>query len=398
MNVSVTNIFTQNYKCKNPVIVNVGGARSSKSYSIAQILIQKLCNERNKNIGICRKTLVSNKATSYRLFINLLKEYGRYFSFAHNKSENYYELNNNRVTFFGLDDPEKIKSSEYNYLWLEEANEFTYDDFIVLQTRMSGKKLSHEHNQIYLSLNPVNEFCWVKTELEKDKDIKFINSNYKDNPFLDKDYINYLKGLKNKNNTAYKVYTLGEWSTLKGLIYENYDIVIENNWPKSFDDIIYGMDFGYNNPSAVIFCGIKDNEVYLKQIIYQSGLTNNNLCGKLKTLIPDFGNYNFLADESEPDRIKEFEDNGFCISGAPKGKNSVKDGIDLIKTLKLHIHEESVDLLKEIGGYVWQEDRRNSKLLLDEPVKFNDHILDAMRYALYTYFKDKISEPRISIG
>ena len=159
--IEFTNIFARNRASKAKVIINVGGARSSKSYSIAQLLIEKLITEQHKTFGICRKTFPALRMTAMKLFFDLLKAYQIYDESKHNKSFNTYEHGTNLVQFFGLDESEKIKSAEFNYIWMEEANEFTYEDFITLKLRLSGKVLPGEINHIYLSMNPIDTHSWI---------------------------------------------------------------------------------------------------------------------------------------------------------------------------------------------------------------------------------------------
>jgi len=127
--------------------------------------------------------------------------------------------------------------------------------------------------------------------------------------------------------------------------------------------------------------GIKDWEIYLRELLYQTHLTNEDLIEKLKELIPDKNRYTY-ADSAEPARIEEIARAGFNIHPADK---SVKDGIDFVKRQKLHILKRSVNLIKEIGGYKYKEDKDGN--VLEEPVKFRDHLMDAMRMAIYTHLK-----------
>jgi len=123
--IKTTEIYRKNRESKSRYVINVGGARSSKSYSIAQLFIEKLVNERGKKFLITRKTMPALRLTAYKLIIDLLKEYGLYGKCDHNKALNTIKINGNFLLFISIDDPEKIKSSEWNYIWMEEANEFT---------------------------------------------------------------------------------------------------------------------------------------------------------------------------------------------------------------------------------------------------------------------------------
>jgi phage terminase large subunit len=139
----------------------------------------------------------------------------------------------------------------------------------------------------------------------------------------------------------------------------------------------FGLDFGYNNPSALVRVVEKDQEIFIKQELYESKLTNADLMGKLRQIVPAYKE--IYADCAEPQRIEEFSRSGFNVFPANK---SVEDGIDTVKRRVLHIVRPSDELVREIKSYKWKEDKNG--VMLEEPVKFNDHLMDAMRYAIHT--------------
>lgn len=382
--IKATAVFEKNQAATERNVINVGGARSSKSYSIAQLLIARACNHPGRQIGVTRKTMTSLRMTAYHLIISLLKEYGRYFPDGHSKSENFYILpNQSRFRFFGMDDPDRIKSTEFHDLWLEEANEFSYEDYVTLLTRISAPEQAGIRNQMFLSLNPTDENGWIKNRLSISSEARTIHSTYRDNPFLSQDYINTLEGLKDQDENYYKIFALGEWGNAKGLIYTNYDVV--EGMPDNLDEIIWGLDFGYNNPSALVKIGIKDKELYLEEKFYKTGLTNSLIVQEAGAVIPEAERgQQIYADAAEPDKIADLNAAGFNVQGADKAVNS---GIDTLKTHKLHIVQGSENLLKEIQGYRWRQNKNGESL--DEPVKFNDHALDAARYAVHTHLKGR---------
>ena len=349
-----------------------GGAGSGKSYSVAQLFIRRLYEENDIRMLVLRKTLPALRITAYQLIRDLLREYDLPFSL--NKSEMLIRNGTSEILFKSLDDPEKIKSYEGNYLWIEEATEITYTDFTQLNLRLRRKNLEHI-NQMYLTFNPISRFHWLNTQLIEStrEDIAIHHSTYKDNPFLSKDYIAELEGLTDEN--FYKIYTLGEFGELKNIIYSNY--VVEDLTNVDYDTVIYGVDFGYNNPNALIEVGIKDDEYYLSERLYETHMTNQDLIIKLRTLIRQ--DRTIYADTAEPARIDEIRRAGFDIHPADK---SVKDGIDLIKSKKIHVDRNSANLISELRGYKYKEDKNGN--VLEDPVKFRDHLIDAMRYAMYS--------------
>jgi phage terminase large subunit len=385
INIPYTKVFDKLISTKQPIIVCVGGARSSKSYSVAQLFIKRMVEEKNKNFLILRKTRPSLKLSAYKLFMDLLNEYEIFDRKNLNMSDLIYRHGTNYVVFTSIDDPEKIKSTEWNYIWLEEANEFTYDDFIVLKLRMSGK--TDTMNQMILSKNPVDEEGWIHQRLEKEPDVTVIRSTHKDNPFISDEYRKILYDLKETDQTFYKIYTLGEYAQLTNLIYTNWDIL--ETFPDTFDEIIYGLDFGFVNQNALLEVGIKDTEYYLTERLYQTHMTNQDLIEQLKTLVQPQST-TIYADSAEPARIEEIARAGFDIQAANK---KVFDGIDHVKSHKLHIDQNSTNLVNEIRAYKYKEDRNGN--VKEEPVKFRDHLLDAVRYSTYTHFKSQTQEQSI---
>ena len=376
--VEYTVVFDKLLKAEYPIIVCVGGARSSKSYSVAQLLIKRMLEENNKNFLILRKTRPSLKLSAYKLFMDLIKDYGIFKRDDLNMSDLIYRYKTNYIVFTSIDDPEKIKSTDWNYIWLEEANEFTYDDFTILKLRLSSK--TDTMNQMILTKNPVDEMGWIHQRLEKESEVSIIESTYKDNPFLSKEYRKMLNDLKNIDQTFYTIYTLGQYAQLTNQIYTNWDIT---PFPETFEETIYGSDFGYNNPNALIEIGIKDNEYYLTERLYETHMTNQDLIGKLKEIIQP-RNSTIIADSAEPARIEEIKKAGFDIHPADK---SVKDGIDFVKSHKLHVNKDSTNLINELRGYKYKEDKDGN--VLEDPVKFRDHLMDAMRYCMYLHGKTK---------
>jgi len=158
--VKVTSVYDQLANATKPMIICIGGAGSSKSYSLAQLFIYRFINEQKKIFGICRKTMPALKMTAMKLVIGLLKDYGIYQHCEHNKTDHIITLGNNLIQFFSLDDPERIKSAEFSYLWLEEAGEFIVDDFLILRMRLRVPT-SGEINQIFLTCNPNDANNWI---------------------------------------------------------------------------------------------------------------------------------------------------------------------------------------------------------------------------------------------
>src|SRR3990167_1099483 len=364
-------------------LVFYGGAGSGKSVFIAQRYIYRCLKEPYFRLVYCRKVANTIRNSQFQLFKDLIARsgLGQFFRIKEGNME--IECNNgNKMVAFGLDNREKIKSiQEPTDVWAEEMNEFEEDDISQLLLRLRTKKAMF--NQLVGSFNPISTEHWIYDALviKKRFDCEMVKTTYMENRFLPESYKTYLESLRDTNENFYKIYCLGEWGgQIKGLIYEHWKLTDQT---PQFADYIYGLDFGFNHPTALVKVGIVENKtVYVKQLIYGSGLTTGDLINGMKKL--NLGSSVIYADCARPDAIEEIYRAGFNIKPADKSKDSVVNGILQIKAMNLHILDDSPDLIKEIRNYMWMEDK-NGKIVEDEPVKFLDDGMDAMRYAIYTH-------------
>jgi phage terminase large subunit len=372
---------------REPIVILTGGAGSGKSYSMMQYIIIKFVTEQKKNFLVTRKTLPALRQTAYKWIVNLLKDAQIYQHCQHNKSERVIEFGSNYMLFTSVDDPEKIKSTDWNYIWMEEANEFLLEDFIQLNLRKRSPLEGADINQIFLTHNPTDEFGYINQELVQKRGIIPIHSTYKDNPFLPHDYVRELEQLEAQNEDYWKIYGLGEYAQLTNMVFKPWLVLSE--YPAHFDETIYGVDFGYNNPSAIIQVNVLDGEPYTRELLYESHLTNADLIGRLKEL--DIKPYDYLYCDSEaPEKIEEIQRAGFYAIPAVKGKNSVKDGIDYMKRLRIFTCPGNVNLNKERSAYCWKTDNKGN--ITEEPIKHHDHALDALRYAIYSHMAQGVEQ------
>lgn len=368
---------------KSRFLILCGGAGSGKSHFCAQKTISRILVGMTQglkhNIWIFRKTRPSAKKSIFDLIKHYIYLWDLNNICTINKTElSFNFVNGASIHCAGLDDPEKIKSLAFiTSAWLEEATEFTEDDFRQINLRLRG--FFDGYKQIMLSFNPISKHNWVYKRFFKIKDERayILKTTYKDNKFIDEEYKNELKKLIHEDKNYYNVYTLGLWGVLKGLIYTNWKI--DDDIPKNYERISYGIDFGYNNPTALVKIIQKENECWIKELIYKKNLTNSDLISLCENIIID--DNVIYADSAEPDRIEEFRRAGFNIRAVMKSKNSVKTGIDYIKRKKINITSDSLNVIKEINNYRWKEVKDNAnKNEEEQPVKFLDHAMDAMRY------------------
>ena len=365
MDIKATAIFEKNYEAilgDKRFIINEGGSRSSKTYSLCQLMIIYCLQNNNKVVSVIRKTFPALRATVLRDFIEILKEIGLYKQEAHNKSEHIYTFaNGSMVEFFSVDDEQKIRGRKRDIAWCNEANELYFDDFTQLNMRTEDK--------LIFDYNPSDSASWLY-ELPAEESIK-IKSTYKDNPFLPDSIKAQIEDLKRTDEALYQIYALGEKAISKSNIYSQWSFVAHR--PSRFVKYVYGLDFGYNHPTALMRVYYCDNDIYIEPVIYESYLTTTMLIEKLATLGIE-QTVTILADYSRPEIIQEMNIAGYDVQNANK---VVKKGIDNLKTFGVFCQDDKA-IKREYENYKW---KKIGDFITDEPVKLFDDAMDAIRYA-----------------
>jgi len=366
MEIKSTVIFEKNYEALNDqgirFVINEGGSRSSKTYSLCQLVIIYCLQNNNKVVSVIRKTFPALRATVLRDFIEILKELNIYSVEDHNKSEHIYTFpNGSIVEFFSVDDEQKIRGRKRDIAWCNEANELYFDDFTQLNMRTESK--------LIFDYNPSESTSWLY-ELPQEESI-LIKSTYKDNPFLPQSIRAQIEDLKRTDEALYQIYALGEKAISKSNIYSNWSFIPHR--PARFVNYVYGLDFGYNHPTALMRVYWCDNDIYIEPVIYESYLTTPMLIDKMQSFNVE-KTVTIVADYARPEIIAELNNAGYDVQNANK---VVKKGIDNIKTFGV-MCEDDPRIKKEYENYKW---KKVGDIITDEPVKLFDDAMDAVRYA-----------------
>ena len=388
-----TNLYTTTLTdIKNgvPLIVHEGGSSSSKTYSSMQVWGSITFADPESVITIVGQDIPNLKKGPIRDFKNiLLDEPLMAKKFDYNKSERIYtnQETGSIIEFNSYDDEQDAKSGRRDYSFFNEANGIPFEVFDAI--RMRTKKSS------IIDFNPNARF-WAHEKIMPDKNNrKWYKSNYTHNPFIDKKILNDILSYEptpeniergTANEYKWKVYGLGEVGRLEGLVFP--DFKVSSEWPDEYKWRVFGMDFGYtNDPTTLIEIRYAHGNLYWKQHIYQTGLTNPEIASEVKRL--EFNREKIVADSAEPKSIEEIKRNGCFIIPAEKGKDSINQGIDAIKRYKCYIHSGSKDLIEEFSSYTWDKDRDGNPT--NKPVDKFNHGIDAGRYAL----SKKILKPQL---
>lgn len=402
LTIKANRVFKAPDQSQKRYIVMKGSAGSGKSVDTAQHYILRLMSDPGRNLLCVRKSDVTNRDSTFAelqgaIFRMFGEQYKKYWYI--NSSDMRLECiaNHNQIFFRGVNDEkqrEKLKSiavkrGKLTDVWIEEATELTQSDFEIIDDRLRGELPKGQFYQIRLTFNPVSSSHWIKKHFfdRADPDVFTHHSTYKDNRFIDDAYYRRMERRKEVDPDGYRIYGLGEWGEVGGLILANYVIEEFDTSPERFDYMVNSQDFGYNHADCIGEVGFKDGELYLCREIYEFEKDT----GELIDLANKRGFNKALTmwcDSAEPDRIKMWRKAGYKAKGVKKEPNSVRAQIDYLKLHKIHIHPSCVNTIKEIQQWKWKKNEKTNEYL-DEPVNFFDDAMAMLRYSIEEERKPK---------
>jgi len=344
-----------------------------------------------------RKTFRSLKDSCFTELKWAVRRLGleQWFDFKESPLEMTYTPTGQKILFRGLDDPLKVASIAVEHgvlcwLWIEEAYEISNkEDFDTLNESIRGEMPEGLFRQITLTFNPWNEKHWLKKRFFDDppdpEDVFTLTTDYRCNEWLSDADLKVFETMKKENPRRYAVAGLGDWGIVDGVVYEKFE-------ERAFDlDTVrrmpgvksaFGLDFGYTNDPSALFCGLIDEAsrlIYVFDELYERGLTNVMLYSRIKE--KGLQKERITADSADPKSIDELKALGLTrIRGARKGKDSVANGIQYIQNYTIIVHPQCVNFLREIANYTWATDRSGTRL--NVPIDDENHLMDAMRYAV----------------
>ena len=371
MKIKTNVVFKHLLRTDKKISIEQGGTRSGKTYNILLYIIFHYClKNTGKIITICRKTFPSVRASVMRDFLDILKTHNSYFEEYHNKSNSEYSLNGNLVEFISLDQPQKVRGRKRNLLFINEANELSYEDWQQLVFRTEDK--------IILDFNPSDEYHWIYDKVITREDADFNITTYLDNSFLNNSIKEEIERLKDTDEQYWQIYGLGIKGISKSTIFNYVEV---DHIPHDAEFISYGADAGYSNdPTTLVSVYRKDFNLYIKEHIYQTQMTTYDIHKKWKDV--GIERETIYFDSAEPRLIEELRRMGWNVRPSLKGPDSVNAGIDLLKRFKIHIVKDSNNCIQEFRNYKWQEDRTGK--MINKPIDKNNHTIDAIRYATYS--------------
>ena len=306
-----------------------------------------------------------------RDFLLIMKEHNYFKDALWNKTEYTYNFETgSKIEFFSADQPDKLRGARRDRLFLNEANNISFDAFEQLEVRTK--------DIIFIDFNPTSEF-WAFTELPKRNDTERLILTYKDNEALSQEIIDSIEQRKNRPGW-WKVYGLGVLGMIEGQIYTDWKIIDEVPFEARLEK--RWLDFGYtNDPSAIGDVWYHNGGWILDEQLYQKGMSNKQLADFLNSLPKK--ETTVVADSAEPKSIDEIGAYGVNIIPCQKGPDSVRTGIQLVQDQPISITRRSVNIIKEYRNYLFMVDK-NGKVLNEEDPKCPNHHMSGIRYALST--------------
>ncbi|HTE27045.1 PBSX family phage terminase large subunit [Flavitalea sp.] len=375
INHGTTPVFNANLKAyqsgKFRVIANQGSTRSSKTYSLSQLMVALASKKEfgKKEISVVSPSLPHLKKGARKDVLKILEDLNLFNENNFNRTDQIYTFpaTGSYIEFFGAEDSLKVRGPGRDILYVNEANLLSHATYIQLAMRTT--------ETIFIDFNPADEYSWVYDVADKEGN-KLIVSNYTHNRAnLSKEQVAEIEALKDADENLWKVFGLGLRGTSSETIYTHWKIIKEM---PGRGERFYGQDFGFNVPSALVDIEHYEGAIYLDELLYETKLTTNDLTERYKTL-GITKNDEIFCDNAEPKTIEELVRAGYNAKPAVK---AVTEGIRMMKSMPIYVTERSVNLIKEFKSYKWKIDKDGK--VLDEPVKFNDHALDASRYGVFT--------------
>jgi len=366
--IQTTRVFEDLMVSDKRINVFQGSSRASKTFNILVFFVYKLMQEKNKTFSIVRKTLPALKGSVLRDLKDVLLMFGVYDAENWHTADGYYELGSNMIEWFSVDDETKVRGRKRDYLFLNEATEVGYEEYVQLILRTA--------DLVVLDLNPSLWKSWIY-DLEGRDDVKYNIITYKDNPFLPQAQIAEIEKLKDRDPNLWRVFGLGLKGAPTKMVFTHYQFYYE--LPAGSKLLGYGIDWGYSDPSSLVAVYKFDEAIYCEEKLYLRNITIPDFIYKIKDLGINLRE-DFIADSANPQAIEELRRNG--INCKPVQKKSILHGIDLIKRSEFFINVNSKNLLEELNTYVWKTDKNGNNL--DEPADESNHLIDGIRYVLET--------------
>ena len=388
MDWSVSDIYNRNIVAMNNhhVIVNKGGTRSGKTWSLLQLCATLATHCDGILISVVGETLPFLKRGVIRDFHSMMG--GAWNADNWNATDLVYSFDNgSQIEFFSADNEGKVHGSARDVLFINECYFVDWEIYRQLEVRTRAL--------IFLDYNPRSRF-WVDDNILGKPDVALIHSTYKDNPFLTDRQRQAIEAYKDDENW-WRVYGLGEMGSVEGLIYTRWATVPE--MPSTFKREFYCIDFGFtNDPTSILRVRLSGGELWVEELAYRNAMLNGDIVNVLQQNHVQ-RNAQIVCDSAEKKSIAEINNiGGFRAVACVKGNGSVVSGITMVQAYKINVTKNSLGVIDELRNYSWKRDANGNYINI--PIDRYNHSLDALRYGVTTFLQTQrpIRTPRPHIG
>lgn len=388
MDWSVSDIYNRNIVAMNNhhVIVNKGGTRSGKTWSLLQLCATLATHCDGILISVVGETLPFLKRGVIRDFHSMMG--GAWNADKWNATDLVYSFDNgSQIEFFSADNEGKVHGSARDVLFINECYFVDWEIYRQLEVRTRAL--------IFLDYNPRSRF-WVDDNILGKPDVALIHSTYKDNPFLTDRQRQAIEAYKDDENW-WRVYGLGEMGSVEGLIYTRWATVPE--MPSTFKREFYCIDFGFtNDPTSILRVRLSGGELWIEELAYRTAMLNGDIVNVLQQNHVQ-RNAQIVCDSAEKKSIAEINNiGGFRAVACVKGNGSVVSGITMVQAYKINVTKNSLGVIDELRNYSWKRDANGNYINI--PIDRYNHSLDALRYGVTTFLQTQrpIRTPRPHIG
>lgn len=368
-----------------------GSAGSGKSYTIAQKIIIRCCREPIK-VLVCRRYATTLRNSCFSLFKEILSKWQltKYVKIKETDMSITFP-NGSQIIMTGLDEETKLLSlTNISSIWVEEAFEVEKPKIEQLNLRMRGQA---SNQQIFLSWNPISKNSWLYdfTVVNPPNNSVFIHSTYKDNPFLNAEYIQTLDEMETRNPARYRVYGRGEWGV------DSEGLVITNWRKEEFDPMELaagglehraGMDLGWIDKSAIIdtLYDRANKIIYVFNEFYKAGCQLSELAEAIRSM--NLQKTKIYVDAAEPRSIQFFKNEGINAVACAKGKDSVKAGLMFLQDHLIIVHPKCENFVNELENFSYIKSKQTGEWTEDTTHEFS-HAIDACRYGYSDIYTNK---------
>lgn len=368
-----------------------GSAGSGKSYTIAQKIILRCCNEPMR-VLVCRRYGTTLRNSCFALFKEILDKWKLTSYVKIKETDMTIEFpNSSKIIMIGLDVEEKLLSiNDISTVWIEEAYEVEESKVSQLNLRMRGQAANQ---QLILSWNPISKNHWLYEFTQKNppESSVFIHSTYRDNIFLNAEYVAALDEMAIRNPQKYRVFGLGEWGV-------DTDGLVITNWRKEeFDPMELsasglehrcGMDLGWIDKSAIIdtLYDKTSRTIYVFNEFYKSGCQPTELANTIKDM--NLARSKIKVDAAEPRTIQFFRNEGINAEACAKGKDSVKAGLMFLQDCLIIVHPKCKNFITELENFSYIKSKQTGEYTEDTTHEWS-HAIDACRYAYSDIYTNK---------